>query len=119
MPSEKVHGECVGTDADTTAGQAVILYEHGGVKPRTLGADETLIVTQVTLFVTEVGGECFLCSNTKAAGRYVFLGVFAANGGFSRTLDEPYVCPRGTGLVLFGIATGKDHITIEGEIEGS
>lgn len=112
--SDIVHGEAI-YDGDSSGGVAMILYESGSVTVRTLGADEYLVVTDVTFF-TEAGGDLFLVADSKAAGRYLLVAGMAGNGGYDKQYKTSYRCPKGKGLKLFGVATHRDMAIIEGYI---
>jgi len=114
MRGEPVHGESI-TDGDASGGVAVKLYGAGTVTERVLGTKETLHVTDVQV-LSETGGDVSLVADSKAAGRYVVHGTVDAKGGIVLHFMEPYVCPVGKGLKLFGIATNIDSCLIQGFI---
>jgi len=115
MGSYNVHGESI-TDGDASGGIAVTLYDSGSPNTeRTLLATEVLHVTDVQI-VSESGGEVSLVADSKAAGRYLVHAILDAKGGIISHFSSPYVCPRGTGLKLFGIAQGLDVCLVQGFI---
>lgn len=112
--SDEVHGEAI-LDGDASAGIAVILYEKGSVTVRSLQTGEFLHVTDFQIY-TETGGDISLAADSKAAGRYLMHGTLDAKGGAIVHLSRPYICPRGTGLKLFGATTNINSAIIEGFI---
>lgn len=115
MLGEPVHGEAI-LDGDASGGIAVILYKAGTTTVRTLAAGEYLHVVDV-LIGNETGADTWLVADSKAAGRYVFHATMGAKGRERlHFYDRPYVCPKGTGLKLYGAASNINSCIIEGYI---
>ncbi len=114
MAEFNVHGESI-TDGNASGGIAITLYENGGVEERTLVATEILYITDVQI-MCEDGGDIWLVSDSKAAGRYVAHGAVDAKGGMVINFRKPYVCPKGKGLKFYGAAANLNVCLVEGFI---
>lgn len=111
---EPVHGELI-TDGNASSLTVLVLYQSGSVTVRTLAADEFFTITDV-LIILEDGGDFSLVADSAAAGRYIAHGNAAANGGLSRQLSNPYVCPKGVTPKFSGAAANRSVCTVEGFI---
>jgi len=114
--SYSVHGESI-TDGDASGGVAVTLYDSGSPNTvRVLLAGEVLHITDIQI-LCETGGDVWLVADSKAAGRYLLHGTLDAKGEIIKHYSKPYVCPHGTGLKFYGVATNINSCIIEGFIE--
>ena len=113
--SFSVHGESI-TDGDASGGIAVTLYANGSTTTRTLVSTEVLYVTDVQIGC-ETGADVWLVADSKAAGRYLFLGTLDAKDVISIHFSKPFVCPKGKGLKFYGASTNINSCTVEGFIQ--
>ena len=72
-------------------------------------------ITDVQIYC-ETGGDIWLVSDSKAAGRYVVHAAVDAKGGMVLHFSKPFICPRGKGLKFFGAATNINSCLVEGFI---
>lgn len=114
---EPVHGEAI-IDGDASGGIAVVLYKAGTTTVRTLAADEWLHICHV-IIGCETGGDVAVAADSKAAGRYLYHATMGAKGREWLCCHRPFVCPKGKGLKLFGIATNLNTCIVEGFITGA
>ena len=114
MAGFSMHGESI-TDGDASGGIAVTLYESGSVTTRTLKGTEFLHVVDVQLYC-ETGGDVWLVADGKTDGQYVAHAALDAKGGVILHFNKPYICPRGTGLKLYGAASNLNICLVEGFI---
>lgn len=115
MRGEPVHGELI-TDGDSGNLTALKLFKAGQTTEHTLASDESLHICSVFISI-EAGGDAVLVADSKADGRYIAYGNFAANGGIVRDYAFfPYVCPRGVTPKFSGAGEALSVCIIEGFI---
>ena len=112
--SYNVHGESI-TDGSSAAGIPVILYNKGSAAVRTLASDEVLHVTDIYVQV-EDGGNFVVYNGSNAAGKVLYTGSLAANGGIAVAYSSPFICLPGQVPTLIGSSTNRNTLIIEGFI---
>ncbi len=112
---EPVHGELI-KDGDSSTLAVLTLYMSGTTTERTLGDDERLCITDVSIR-NETGGDTFLVAGAAAAaGKYIFYGSVIAKDGVERHYTEPYACPLGVVPYFAGAGSNLNSCIIEGFI---
>lgn len=117
-----VHGEFSSANASalTEANSRILLYGAGSTTAVTLGANDQVMITDLTI----VAGAALTATiydgadNTAGAGEVIAKGSFGANGGVHECACSPHYCQKGTWPKVLTSGAGQIDVIIRGTITG-
>lgn len=117
-----IHGEAI-LDGDASGGIATLLYPMPGGAARTLGSDEYLHITDLTV-ANETGGDTWYDVDADGdddhdVGEVIFSAMMDAKDFIHIQFVTPFICPKGKVPKLYGAANNRNVATIQGFITQS